>query len=77
MANIFLVTRPPAVWEVIVPILFGVWFFAVARPAAASAVKWNSRLWGFSGTRRQYEISFRIAGFLLVIFGVLVLLRVI
>ena len=76
--NVLLMTRPPTVWEVIVPILFGTWFFVVAKSAAASAIKWNSRLWGRSGaTERQFEISFRIAGVLAVIFGILVWMRVI
>ena len=70
MVSVFAITRVPALWEVLVPVLFGVWFFAFAGSAAGSAVKWHSRLWGFSGSHRQYEIAFRLAGVGAVLFGV-------
>jgi hypothetical protein len=57
----------------ILPLLFGFWFFVFASKHSSSAVKWHSKLWGFSGTRRQYEIGFRVFGALAMIFGVLVL----
>jgi len=72
--SVLAMTRMQALWEVIIPILFGLWFFAVARSSAASAVKWHSRLWGFSGTHRQYLIAFRVAGIGMVLFGLWIFL---
>jgi hypothetical protein len=47
--------------------------FCIRRQTFFFCVKWHSKLWGFSGARRQYEIGFRAFGALAMIFGVLVL----
>lgn len=56
---------------------FGVGLVVFREKIAMQAVKWNTKLWHFSGTDRQYQIAFIIGGAIFLIFGLLILFGII